>query len=86
MPLKKDDMITHWAIGPGRVVEVPTAMMDVPWCWRHDWQAVVLCEFEDDSIAMEPGVPFLEWVVAEDCDVDDTEASLRRHMFRIKSP
>jgi hypothetical protein len=73
MPLQKDDMITHWAIGPGRVVEVPTGRLAVPIHWRHDWEAVVLVEFEPSfGLLWGAGEPFMEWVVAEDCDVDVT--------------
>ena len=60
--VKVGDKVGHWNLGEGVVIEVPRGAWDVPWEWKHDWEAVVRVR----GTGFEGGG---RWVLAVDLDI-----------------
>tara|TARA_E500000331_G_C16987915_1_gene596483 strand:- start:208 stop:411 length:204 start_codon:yes stop_codon:yes gene_type:complete len=56
------DKVTHWNYGEAVVIATPRGAWDVPWEWKHNWEAVVRIRHTST------GGVWKEWVVVEDLD------------------
>ena len=61
--IKVGDKVAHWNLGEGVVIEVPGDMCDVPWEWKHDWEAVI--RVRGHGFGEQTG----RWVLAADLDI-----------------